>query len=150
MNTRTATHRFLVFSVLLLVVGAALAKDAYFTHRGVAIRGYDPVAYFTDGRAVEGDSQYSLRWQGVEWRFASPENLARFEESPQRFAPQYGGYCAYAASQGYLASVDPTAWTVREDKLYLNYSHGVKRTWEQDMQTYIRQGDANWPDLMPR
>ncbi len=150
MNTRRATQRFLVFSVLLLVCGAVLAKDAYFTHRGAAIRGYDAVAYFTEGRAVEGDAGRSLEWRGVEWRFSSAEHLAMFRKAPERFAPQYGGYCAYAASQGYLASVDPTAWTVHEDKLYLNYSHGVKRKWEKDMRTYIRQGDANWPELMPR
>ncbi|NIR29579.1 MAG: YHS domain protein [Gammaproteobacteria bacterium] len=150
MNRRKAIYRLLFVSVLLTTSGASLAKEVYFTHRGLAIRGYDPVAYFTDGRAVGGESAYALEWQGVEWRFASAEHLAMFQKSPERFAPQYGGYCAYAVSQGYLASVDPTAWTVHENKLYLNYSHGVKRIWEKDMRAYIRQGDVNWPGLMPR
>ena len=105
------------------------------------------VAYFTAGKAVEGDSGFSHKWNGSEWHFAIAENRDMFAAAPEKYAPQYGGYCAYAVSQGYTASVDPKAWTIVEDKLYLNYSKSVQSTWEKDIPGYITAADGHWPKV---
>jgi YHS domain-containing protein len=112
-----------------------------------AIEGYDPVAYFEEGKPVEGDSDYSHEWLGATWYFSSAENRDRFAADPERYAPQYGGYCAWAVSQGYTAEIDPEAWSVVDGKLYLNYSKDVQAQWQQDVPGNIAKGDANWPDI---
>ncbi len=112
---------------------------------GLAIRGADPVAYFTESKAVKGVADYETTWNGSTWRFSSAENLAAFEADPEAYAPQYGGYCAWAVKEGYLASVDPEAWRIVDGKLYLNYSAGVQRQWQGDIAGNIVQGDQNWP-----
>ena len=94
-----------------------------------AIEGYDPVAYFQEGKPVEGDSDYSYDWMDATWYFASSENRDRFAADPERYAPQYGGYCAWAVANGYAAKIDPEAWAVVDDKLYLNYSQDVQQQW---------------------
>jgi len=114
---------------------------------GAAIDGTDPVAYFTEGRAVEGSKTFTMKWRGATWRFASADNLAAFKAAPEKYAPQYGGYCAWAVSQGYSAKIDPEAWKIVDGKLYLNYSKGVQRRWQQDMAGNISKGDANWPKV---
>jgi YHS domain-containing protein len=106
------------------------------------------VAYFTEGEPVEGSADHELEWNGATWRFASTANLAAFQADPEAFAPQFGGYCAWAVSQGYTASTDPTAWRVVDGKLYLNYSHNIQRRWEQDVPGNIAKGDANWPKVL--
>jgi YHS domain-containing protein len=114
----------------------------------LAIRGYDPVAYFTEGQPVEGNSAYQYEWNGAVWQFSSDENLTSFIANPEAFAPQYGGYCAKAMSEGNLASVDPTAWRIVDGKLYLNYSAAVQQQWVQDIPGNIALGDANWPEIL--
>jgi YHS domain-containing protein len=114
---------------------------------GTAIEGYDPVAYFEEGRPVEGDSDYAHEWMGATWYFASAENRDLFAADPEKYAPQYGGYCAWAVSQGYTAKIDPLAWAVVDDKLYLNYSLDVQKQWQQDVPGNITKADANWPDI---
>lgn len=115
---------------------------------GVAIDGYDPVAYFISGRAVEGSKAFQTTWQGAVWRFASGENRDAFVAAPERYAPRYGGYCAYAVSQGTTARIDPEAWKIVDGKLYLNLNKDIQRIWEQDIPGYIKQADANWPHLL--
>ena len=141
--------KILVALVLGIFVPLAFAGNppTFATGDG-AIRGYDPVAYFTLGEATEGKAEFSSQWQGATWRFASADNLARFESDPERYAPQYGGYCAYAVSQGYTASIDPDAWSIVDGKLYLNYSSGVKRRWEKDVPGHIGAADKNWPEVL--
>ncbi|MEM6613985.1 MAG: YHS domain-containing (seleno)protein, partial [Cyanobacteria bacterium P01_C01_bin.72] len=112
---------------------------------GLAIRGTDPVAYFTEGKAVAGDSKYETEWQDATWRFASAENQKLFESNPEAYAPQYGGYCAKALSEGNVVSTDPQAWSIVDGKLYLNYSLGVQKQWEQDIQGNIELADNMWP-----
>jgi hypothetical protein len=119
----------------------------FFTEEGLAIRGYDPVAYFQSGEPKAGDPDFSYDWQGAIWRFASAENRNAFAASPETYAPQYGGYCAYAAAQDYVAPVDPEAWTILDGKLYLNFSGSVRRRWQRNVEDNIRKGDANWPGL---
>jgi YHS domain-containing protein len=116
----------------------------------VAVSGYDPVAYFTAGRPVKGDARFKLNYKGAEWRFANAANLARFKANPVAYVPQYGGYCAWAVSQGYTASGDPTVWKIVNNKLYLNYNQDVGRTWAKNIPGFIRSGDSNWPKLLAK
>ena len=127
---------------------AASAEEKVFVTKGVAINGYDPVGYFTEARPVKGDPAHQSQWMGATWQFASAENKATFDADPEAYAPKYGGYCAYAVANGYTASTDPDAWTVYENRLYLNYSRRVRRTWERDIPGNIAKGDANWPSVL--
>ena len=121
--------------------------DPVYQHGGLAIRGYDAVAYYQQSAPVKGSPQFSYQWQGATWLFASAENRDRFQADPGRYAPQYGGYCAYAVSKGHTASIDPEAWKIVDGKLYLNYSKGVQKKWEQDVPGNIVKADKYWPDL---
>lgn len=129
---------------------ASLAKDPVYTGTlsSLAVSGYDPVAYFTDGKPVEGESAFEYEWNGATWRFASQANLDAFKANPEAYAPQFGGYCAWAVSQGYTASATPEAWRIVDGKLYLNYSKGVQATWEQDVPGNIAKADKNWPKVL--
>ena len=143
--------RTLFTAALLLLSGVAVAKtDPVYTgfFSDVAVGGYDPVAYFNDGKPVKGSSKFSTEYNGAEWRFASAENLAAFEADPMAFAPQYGGYCAWAVSQGYTAKGDPDNWRIVDGKLYLNYNADVQATWESDIPGFIESADVNWPNLL--
>lgn len=114
---------------------------------GVMLHGYDPVAYFTEGKAVEGRREVEHLWNGVRWRFASPANRDAFATAPERYAPQFGGYCAWAVSRNYVADVDPKAFAVVDGKLYVNYSSLVAARWRLDRDTNIARGHQNWPGL---
>ena len=114
----------------------------------LAIRGTDPVAYFTEGQAVEGSSEYETEYQGATWRFSSAENQELFESDPEAYAPQYGGYCAKAVSEGNVVSTDPEAWRIVDDKLYLNYSPAVQAQWLEDIEGNIQLGDEMWPNVL--
>jgi len=125
----------------------ASASQPLFAENGVAIRGADPVAYFTQGAYVPGSPEFTHSWSGATWHFASAENRNLFASNPAQYAPQYGGFCAWAVSQGYTAPVDPNAWKIVDSKLYLNYSQGIQRRWERDLPGNIAKGDANWPGV---
>lgn len=145
------TIRTLVLAAALATATPALAQKAeVFTDSGAAIRGYDPVAYFTDSKPVKGDAKFTHSWKGATWRFASAANRDAFAASPEKYAPQYGGYCAYGVASGYAVSTVPEAWSVRDGKLYLNYSTGVQKDWLRDPAGYIRKADANWPKVLER
>lgn len=133
-------------AALGLNVSAQTAK--VFSGSSDAINGYDPVAYFTQKKPVQGDPSITSMWNGTKWRFSSAENKAKFDADPAKYAPQYGGYCAYAVSQGYTAKTDPDAWSIVDGKLYLNYSKSVRSTWEKDKPGYISKADANWPKVL--
>ena len=113
----------------------------------LAIRGYDPVAYFTDGAAVPGVEAHALTWEGAEWRFASAGHRDQFAADPGRFAPQYGGWCAWAMTRGDRAPVDPQAWRIVDGRLYLNYSLGIRKKWEADIPGNIAKADEQWAVL---
>lgn len=125
----------------------AQAAEKVFVEDGYAIGGWDPVAYFTEGRPVEGKPEFALEHEGATWLFSSAANRDRFAADPQRYAPQYGGFCAYGVSQGYKVSIEPELWTIVDGKLYLNYSPSVQRTWEEDIPGYIAEADERWPNL---
>jgi hypothetical protein len=118
--------------------------------KGVAVGGYDPVAYFREGKPVKGREDLTIEHEGVRWRFASEANRDAFKAEPANFAPQYGGYCAWAVSRGYTAKGDPNAWSVVDGRLYLNYDVNVRRDWLRDVPGNIRKGDANWPKVLAK
>lgn len=126
----------------------AAEEPVYQSFLGTAIDGTDPVAYFTQGKPVPGTSDHSYDWNGATWRFASAENRELFAADPEKYAPQYGGYCAWAVSQGYTASTDPDAWSIVDGKLYLNYNQSVQDKWERDVPGNIAAGDKNWPKVL--
>ncbi|MEM8759303.1 MAG: YHS domain-containing (seleno)protein [Pseudomonadota bacterium] len=115
-----------------------------FSEFGVAIRGADPVAFFTEQDAVEGLSRYRLEWQGAKWQFASAANRDRFAADPEAFMPQYGGWCAWAMTKGDLAPTDPTAWLISDGKLYLNYNRGTEKRFRKDVPGNIAKANAVW------
>ena len=143
-------------TLVLLAVGTmfsltALAeKPVNTTLFGVAIKGYDPVAYFTDQKPVKGEKAFKFEWMDAEWRFASQENLDKFKADPEKYAPQYGGYCAWAVSQGSTAGIDPDAWKIVEGKLYLNYNKKIQKKWETDIPGHIKLADENWPKIIDK
>lgn len=116
----------------------------------LAVSGYDPVAYFTEGRAVRGSAEHRITHQGYEYRFASAENLAAFRANPSRYLPQYGGYCAWAVANGYTAAGNPNNWRIVDGRLYLNYNDEIQARWERDIPGFIRSANANWPDVLSR
>ena len=118
-----------------------------FAEDGIAIRGTDPVAYFTDGRAVQGDPAIHADWKGARWLFASGDHRAMFVADPAAYAPQFGGYCAWAVAEGYTAPIDPEAWRIVDGKLYLNYSVKVQKKWARDIPGNIARAQTNWPGL---
>lgn len=128
-------------------VAAAPTLPAVYVQEGVAIAGADPVAYFTQSAYVPGSNQFTHEWSGATWYFASAENRDAFASNPVAYAPQYGGFCAWAVSQGYSAPVDPTAWKIVNDKLYLNYDSNVQARWERDIPGNIAKADTNWPEV---
>jgi YHS domain-containing protein len=137
------------FTACIFYSSLAAAVEPTFTDDlGQAIRGYDPVAYFTDGKPVEGKPEFSTPYQGAVWRFASAEHRDLFKADPAKYAPQYGGYCAYAVSHGKTAPIDPQAWKIVYGKLYLNKSSSIKKDWEEDIPGHIRRGDLNWPKIL--
>lgn len=146
LNRRVFIAAVIGFAALALAP-TTNAGGVIYQSNGVAINGYDPVAYFTIGKPVEGDSAHSLDWNGATWRFSSAETLASFKADPDKYAPKYGGYCAFAVSRGYTASTDPAAWSIVDGSLYLNYSKGVRSRWESDQAANIAAGDNNWPGL---
>ena len=127
---------------------AASAPPVSADSSGLAVRGYDTVAFFTQGKPVPGRAEYALVYQGATWRFVSAQDLAAFKSNPSRYAPQFGGYCAWAVSQHYLAPGDPNFWKIVEGKLYLNANARAKELWEADQADAITRGHSNWPAVL--
>lgn len=136
-----------LIATLIGPIGPALALDPVFNEGGTAIRGYDAVAYFTQGKPAEGSAQYVAEYNGAQWRFASAENRDLFAANPEKYAPQYGGYCAWAVANNYIASIDPHAWSIKDGKLFLNFSKFVRARWAVDKAGNIAKADENWPGL---
>ena len=140
-----------VFSISLLALllsAASYAQDVkFYNTKGTAINGYDPVAYFLQNKAVAGTDSYSTNWSGSKWKFISKANLDSFKIAPEKYAPQYGGYCAYGCSENHKAPTDPNAFTIVGNKLYLNYNLKVKEFWLKDTVGKIKAADGYWPAL---
>lgn len=140
----------LAFALGSLVVAPAHASDAIkpiFSTEAGAIRGYDPVAYFKLNKAVKGKASITTEWQGATWHFSNAANRDAFAADPEKYAPQYGGYCAYGVAQGYTPEIDPAAFKVLNNKLYLNLNQTVLKKWKLDIPGYVKDADQNWPEL---
>jgi YHS domain-containing protein len=135
-------------ALLLALPALALARSN--TEQGIAVRGTDVVAYFNEGRPRTGRAEFAHEWDGARWLFASAEHRDAFASNPARYAPAFGGFCAWAVSQGYTAPIDPAAWRIVEGRLYLNYDRNVQRRWERDIPGHIARANANWPGLAAR
>ena len=145
-------HFISAFAAILAVgfiAGPALAGGAVNkTLFGTALKGYDAVAYHTVGRPVEGSPRISYRWRGANWHFASVEHRDLFAADPERYAPAYGGYCAYGMAQGAKIDIDPSAWSIVDGKLHLNVNKRVQLIWNKDISGYIVRANGHWRKLM--
>lgn len=134
----------LTFSLLLVAEIVSAQQEVYTQVTGEAIQGYDPVAYFKESQPVKGKKEFSYEWSGATWHFSNQENANTFKASPEKFAPQFGGYCAYGVAKGYKASTSPDAWSIVDNKLYLNYDNRVKNLWNKNQSDFIQAANANW------
>lgn len=136
----------------LLLANNVWAVDPTYTglFSSKAIKGYDTVAYFIVGQPVEGSDEYSMEYNGATWLFSSQENLELFQADPEKYAPQYGGYCAYAVANNSTASIKPELFTIHEGKLYLNYNDSVNEKWIANKEGFIQDADRNWPGLLAK
>ncbi|HEY5894224.1 MAG TPA: YHS domain-containing (seleno)protein [Chthoniobacterales bacterium] len=143
-----------IFLALLAFVAFSAVASAK-THlnvdrHGVGIKGYDPVAYFTDSKAVKGSPQFQSSFNGATYQFTSADHKATFEANPSKFEPQFGGFCAWAVSQGYTASIDPNAFQIVNGRLLLQYSLNVRKDFSKDAQGNLKKADANWPGIVEK
>lgn len=147
---QTRRH-LLALALTSLVVFTPLAAKASgpvnINAQGVAVQGYDPVAYFVLGKPVKGSPDLTASWNGATYWFANAAHLQAFQADPARYEPQYGGYCAFGVAQGAKPEIDPNAFAVVDGKLYLNLSRGIQRRWQADIAGYIQKANQNWPTL---
>lgn len=148
MHRRTLAKLTLAAPALLLARPAFAAEPEIYQESGIAIDGSDPVGYFTQNGPVRGDAGVTIQYKGATWRFADQGSADAFAANPTAYEPQFGGYCAWAVGQGYIASTVPEAWTIHNDKLYLNYSRGVRRRFERNLEDNIAKAEANWPKVL--
>lgn len=140
-------HLLIVALAIFFAISLSAQTVQYNSNKGIAIKGYDPVAYFMQHKAVEGNKQFSTEWSGSQWKFISQANLDSFKLAPEKYAPQFGGYCAMGVSENHKAPTDPTAWTIVNDKLYLNYNASVKEMWLKDTINRTNTANTNWSSL---
>jgi len=142
---------FLIFSGGCSLFGAgnldASTTAVYKNSEGLALEGFDPVAYFKENLPRMGNPEFTADYDGAKWQFVSAENREEFKKEPAKYAPQYGGYCAWAVGHNYTAKGDPNAWKIVDDKLYLNYNQDVREKWQQEIPKYVSEGDKNWQVL---
>lgn len=134
----------LTIGFLALGVQAATASTEININNNAAVHGHDVVAYFKDGMAKLGNAEFTAKHEGVSYRFSSAENRDLFTKNPAKYAPQYGGYCAFGAAMGRKFDIDPDAWKIVDGKLYLNNSKNVQVRWSKDIPGFIKGADGNW------
>jgi len=147
--------QFISLSLVTLMMAISINVQAGDSHpvykskrSDVAIKGYDPVAYFTENKAVKGDKAISYEWHDATWQFSSQKHLELFKENPEKYSPQFGGWCAYAMSAGRTVKIDPEAFEVYNDKLYLNYSKSVQGHWQKDRDLFIEEATGHYPNVV--
>ena len=138
---------FSLVAAILLLACSNRNNSEIFVVDGKAIRGYDAVAFHLDHKAVTGNSAYIYNWKGADWQFSSQAYLDSFKRNPDKYAPQYGGYCAYGTAEGHKAPTETETWMVKEGKLFFNYNNEVKQIWLKDQQGYIIKADKLWPKI---
>lgn len=144
---RTRRNCLVALSLSALAISVPALAGDFFERNGLAIDGFDPTSYFSEGKPVRGSADFSAEYKGSVFYFASAENRMRFLAAPADFAPQFGGFCAYGAAGGYKAKIDPTAFSIIDGKLYLNYDAKVQASWSQDTRGYIRKAEQKWPTV---
>ena len=144
--------KILLFALILSSIFTFAAEKRLLNvdKNGFAIQGYDPVAYFTDGRPVKGDSKFVSEFNGAKYQFASAAHKALFDKEPAKYEPTFGGFCAYGASQNHKAPIQPEAWQIRGGRLILNYDLDVRDTFNKDPEGYLRKAESNWPGLVEK
>ena len=150
-----AIHRKSFVWITLWTLGAGVIASAllvanvrageFYEKGGTALLGHDAVAYFKDGKPVKGVTEYKAEYKGSVFVFASEAHRAAFVADPARYAPQYGGYCAFGVAGGYKAATDPAAFSVVDGKLYLNYNRDVQKQWSADIPGFILKAEGKWP-----
>ena len=143
----TFKFKSVVAGIALSLLSLTAHAGEFNDHDGIAIKGYDPVAFFKDNKPVRGNDDLRFDYKGSTFVFASQENRAAFASDPERYAPQYGGYCAFGTARGYKADIDPATFTVIDGRLYLNYNRQVQKDWAADTARFIREADARWPTV---
>lgn len=140
-------HKQFIFIAFIFFFVQSYAQEIY-SRENMAIEGYDTVAFFNEEKAVKGNQQYTTEWKDVTWLFSNQENLELFIKNPENYAPQFGGYCAWGMREGYKASTSPkNAWTVYENKLYLNYNKAVMKGWLEEKKKNISIAESNWVNV---
>jgi YHS domain-containing protein len=147
-SLNTTNWMLLCYSfILLFLIGFGGIAAGASPAGTVAIKGYDSVAYFKDGKALKGSESYYFRWHNMTWYFRTGENRDLFANRPEKYAPQYDGYCAWAMTESRKAITDPEIWRIVDGKLYLNCSMSAYRKWIKDLPGNIRKADENWLKL---
>lgn len=139
----------IVLSLFLFLSAGYVSRAAggWFSNDDIAIRGYDPVSYFKDGKPVQGNESYSFKWHKLTWHFANKEDFDLFTKNPGKYAPQYDGYCSWAMTMAEKARTDPEVWKIVNGKLYLNCSRASFKKWSKDIPGNIKKADKNWMKL---
>jgi YHS domain-containing protein len=148
----------LLFSILIFLAAFPTAQAqtpsgkilVNVNDKGIALQGYDPVSFFSDGRPAKGNPALTLRHEGATYWFATSENKATFEAAPERYVPAFGGYCAYGASNGYTAPVEIDTWQIVDGRLLLNYNKSIRKKFDADRAAYLQKADANWPGIVEK
>jgi YHS domain-containing protein len=144
-NVKKHVLAFLTFIFIALPILALADSSEYST---VGIGGYDPVAYFKEGKPMKGSGWHVAYYKGVTYVFANKKNRKMFEADPEKYLPAYGGYCAYGVAVGKKFVADPEVWKIVEGILYLNLDKDIQSKWDKDIPGYIKKADANWPEIL--
>ena len=146
-RTKRALFHTIMFACALAFAASTTNAPAgdFYEKEGAAIKGYDPVAYFTDNKPVKGSPTYKAEYGKSVFHFVSPANRDAFAANPAKYAPQYNGFCAFGTAGGYKAAIDPAAFTIVNNKLYLNYNQDIRKKWSADIPGFIAKADKNWP-----
>ena len=152
MSSLTSTRRRRIAGPLvttLLLLGAAMLAQAgeFFEKNGIALDGYDPVGYFSDQKPVRGSTEFTAEYKGSMFHFSTASHRDQFRAAPEKFVPQFGGFCAYGAAGGYKAKIEPEAFSIIDGKLYLNYNAKVQSEWSKDTNGYIAKAEKQWPAM---
>jgi YHS domain-containing protein len=150
MRALNAAEGILVYLSLFIVLSTGSGVTAAEQKSDLAIKGYDAVAYFKAGKAVQGSASFTFQWHDLTWHFSTKENRDLFAASPEKYAPQYDGYCAWAMTETRLAVTDPEVWTIVDGKLYLNCSKEAYEKWSRDIPGHIKKADAIWREHFGR
>lgn len=143
----TRTFLALALSLPIAAWSANPVEPLNRSSNGLAVKGYDVISYFTDGKATKGSAQYTFDWKNARWHFATAAHRDQFAAAPEKYAPQFGGYCAWAVGHGYTADIDPEAFSIVDGRLYLNYSKGIQKKWTPEKEKWIEEANRHWPGL---